>query len=133
MLPFDVNKADSATLDSLPGIGPRLAKRIIAFRDKLGGFTSVEQVKETYALPDSTFNKIKSKLFIKEGVLKKININTCTLDQLKIHPYFRYAIANAIIQYRSQHGPFKEARDLKKIMIVSDSIYDKILPYLIIQ
>ena len=131
--PFDVNTADSATLDSLPGIGPRLAKRIIAFRDKLGGFTSVEQVKETYALPDSTFNKIKPKFFIGNHELKKMNINTSSVDQLKTHPYIRYAIANAIVQYRSQHGSYKSIADIKNIMIITDDIYDKIIPYLTVK
>lgn len=128
--PFDINTADSATLDSLPGIGPRLAKRIITFRERLGGFTSVEQVGETYGLPDSTFLRIRSKLLIGKEVLNKINLNSCTLEQLKAHPYIRYALANSILQYRKQHGTFSELQDLKKIMIISDSIYYRISPYL---
>ncbi len=131
--PFDVNTADSATLDSLPGIGPRLAKRILSFRDKLGGFASVDQVKETFGLPDSTFFKIKPKLFIGNGELKKLSINTCSADQLKMHPYIRYAIANAIVQYRTQHGSFNAISDIKNIMIITDEIYDKISPYLTVK
>lgn len=131
--PFDINIADSAMLDSLPGIGPKLAKRMLAFREKLGGFVSVDQVKETYALPDSTFNKIKPKIFIGKSNLKKININTCTLDELKIHPYIRYTLANPIIQYRTQHGSFTSIEDIKKIVVISDEIYEKISPYLTIQ
>ena len=128
--PFDVNNADSAMLDSLPGIGPRLAKRILAFREKLGGFISVDQVKETYALPDSTFLKIRPKLFIGSSEVKKIDINVCTIDQLKTHPYIRYQIANAIIQYRTQHGAYNSLADLKNIMIVTNEVYAKISPYL---
>ena len=128
--PFDVNVADSAMLDSLPGIGPRLAKRILTFRDKLGGFFSVDQVKETYGLPDSTFGKIKARLFVLDNGWKRININICTLDQLKAHPYIRYMLANAIIQYRAQHGPFKALEDLKNIMVITDEIYNKIISYI---
>ena len=128
--PFDVNVADSAMLDSLPGIGPRLAKRILTFRDKLGGFFSVDQVKETYGLADSTFGKIKPRLFVLDNGWKRININICTLDQLKAHPYMRYMLANAIIQYRAQHGPFKAIEDLKNIMVITDEIYNKIISYI---
>ena len=56
---IDVNTADTSAFISLPGIGSKLAARIVTFREKLGGFYSVEQIGETYGLPDSTFQKIK--------------------------------------------------------------------------
>ena len=76
---------------------------------------------------------IKPKLFVGNEELKKININTCTADQLKVHPYIRYAIANAIVQYRTQHGSFNSVEEIKNIMLVSDEIYAKISPYLAIK
>jgi competence protein ComEA len=127
----DINKGDTSAFIALPGIGNKLANRIIAFREKLGGFYKVEQVAETFALPDSTFQKIKSKLVISSNEVKKLNINTATVDELKIHPYLRYNIANAIVQYRTAHGNFSALNDLKKIMIITDDIYDKVSPYLI--
>lgn len=54
---IDINTADTNLLKSLPGIGSKLAQRIINFREKLGGFNTVSQVAETYGLPDSTFKK----------------------------------------------------------------------------
>ncbi|MEP7238499.1 MAG: helix-hairpin-helix domain-containing protein [Ferruginibacter sp.] len=129
----DINEADTSAFIALPGIGSKLANRIIAFREKLGGFYKVEQVAETYALPDSTFQKIKDKLVIKNRGVKKLNINTATLDELKIHPYLRYNIANAIVQYRTQHGDFSAVADIKKIMLITDEIFDKAVPYLTIK
>lgn len=130
---IDINSADTSSLIALPGIGSKLANRIIAFRDKLGGFYKVEQVAETYALPDSTFQKIKEKLAISNPALKQININTATMEELKMHPYIRYNIANAIIQYRNQHGNFTSVGDLKKILIITGDIYSKLEPYLTIR
>lgn len=126
----DINEADTSALIALPGIGSKLANRIISFRDKLGGFYKIEQVAETYALPDSTYQKIKSSLQISNPEVKKININMATVDELKLHPYIRYHLANAIVQYRGQHGEFTSLADLKKIMIFSDDIYNKVEPYL---
>lgn len=126
----DINAADTSAFIALPGIGSKLANRIIAFRDKLGGFYKVEQVAETFALPDSTFQKIRSRLVISPNEVKKLNINTATVDELKIHPYLRYNIANAIVQYRAAHGIFLMLNDLKKIMIITDDIYNKVSPYL---
>lgn len=128
--PIDINSADTTAFISLPGIGSKLATRIINFRDKLGGFHTIEQVKETFGLPDSTFQKIKPYLVLKNNDVKKININTATVDELKIHPYIRYNIANVIVAYRNQHGSFSTMEDIQKIMLITDEVYQKIIPYL---
>lgn len=131
--PVDINEADSSAFESLPGIGPGFAKRILKFRDKLGGFYRIEQIAETYGLPDSTFQKIRDKLLFSSGNIRKININTAGVDQLKEHPYIRYQLANAILQYRTQHGNFTAVEDIKKIMMVTDSVFVKLSPYLTVQ
>ena len=117
----------------MPGIGSKLSQRIIAFRDKLGGFYSVNQVGETYLLPDSTFQKIKSRLFISDTAVKQININLASVDEMKVHPYLRYNLANAIFQYRQQHGNFNSVEGIKKIMLVTGDVFNKIAPYLSVQ
>lgn len=131
--PIDANKADSNAYQSLPGIGAGYARRIVKFRDKLGGFYNVNQVAETFGLPDSTFQKIKGYLQISAEGIKKININIADLEQLKEHPYIRYKLANAIVQYRSQHGNFLSVEDIKKIMLVTDEVYLKLSVYLTVE
>ncbi len=131
--PIDINLADTTAFISLPGIGSKLAQRIIAFRNKLGGFYSIEQVGETYLLPDSTFQKIKPKLTIINSNVKQININMASIDEMKAHPYLRYNLANAIFQYRQQHGNFNSVEEIKKIMLVTETAYNKISPYLVVK
>ena len=92
-----------------------------------------EQLAETYGLPDSTFQKIKGRLVIGSANVKRLNINTATIDDLKAHPYLRYNIANAIVQYRTQHGNFSAVSDIKKIMMITDEIFDKAAPYLLVK
>jgi len=128
----EINGADTAAFIALPGIGSKLSQRIINFRDKLGGFYQVDQVGETFGLPDSVFRKIKPLLQL-SGEVKKININSATLDELKVHPYIKYHLANAIVQYRQQHGNYKSVEDIRKIMIVNDEVYNKAYPYLKIE
>jgi competence ComEA-like helix-hairpin-helix protein len=127
----DINSADADAFIALPGIGNSFANRIIKFRNKLGGFYSVEQIKETYGLPDSTFQLIKPLLKLNSDV-KKININTASKDELKEHPYIRWTIANAIVEYRNQHGAFKSLDELKNIVLIEESTFKKIIPYLTI-
>lgn len=129
----DINKADSADLLPLPGIGYKLAARIINYRNKLGGFYKVEQVAETYGLSDSTFELIKNRLSISEEAIIRININTIDVNGLKQHPYIKWNIANAIIQYRKQHGDFQNINDLLKIAIVDAEIVEKLKPYFLIE
>ncbi len=126
---IDINQADSMMLEALPGIGPKLAQRIILYRNKLGGFHSIHQVSETFGLPDSTFQRIQPLLVIGASGVQPININTADLAALKAHPYIRHQLANALIQYRQQHGSFVSVQDLKKIMLVDDVLFNKLLPY----
>lgn len=129
---IEINTADTTAFISLPGIGSKLAARIINFREKLGGFISVNQLGETYGIPDSTFQKIKPRLQCSYLNLKRININTADINVLRAHPYLRWNIANAIINYRRQHGNFVSVSDIRKIDIITDDLFNKIAPYLVI-
>ena len=130
--PVDINAGDSAAFDALPGIGGGYSRRIINFRNRLGGFYKVEQIAETFGLPDSVFQKIKPLLKISGNDIKKLNINTAKEEELKAHPYIRWQLAKVITEYKKQHGDFKTLQDLKKIMTIDEETYNKISPYLII-
>ncbi|MES2773575.1 MAG: helix-hairpin-helix domain-containing protein [Bacteroidota bacterium] len=127
---IDINTADTTVLIALPGIGSKLASRIVSFREKLGGFSSISQLGETYGLPDSTFQKIKPRLVLNSSGVKQFNINTSDANTMKMHPYIKWNIANAIVQYRTQHGNFSSLADLKKIEIIDEQTFIKIAPYL---
>lgn len=129
VLVVEINRADTSAFIALPGIGSKLAARIVNFREKLGGFYSVDQVAETYALPDSTFQAIKASLQL-SGSVKTLNVNTATKDELKAHPYIRWNLANAIVEYRNQHGAFKSLDDLKNITLIDEATFERIVHYL---
>ena len=126
---IDINKAPAEEWQKLRGIGPSFSKRIAKFRDKLGGFYTINQVGETYGLPDSTFQKIKPQL-IKSPILKKININKVTEEDLKKHPYITWKQAKLIISYRDMHGDFKLVEDLLQIQAFNQEWFDKVKYYL---
>jgi len=127
----DINVADTLALIALPGIGNKLAHRIINFREKLGGFYSVEQVRETYGLSDSTFQKIRSLLKVSGEYCKKININTADYKTLSQHPYIGKNIGNAIIKYREQHGNYESVEELRKIVVITEQKFSKMRNYLV--
>jgi competence protein ComEA len=126
----DINLADSAVWSSLPGIGEKLAFRIIRFREKLGGFYQVEQVAEIFGLSDSSFQKIKPFLRLNTISLHSINLNSATREELQSHPYIRWQMAKAIMDYRLQHGGFRTTGELLQLAQMDAARFEKLKPYL---
>ncbi|HTB26466.1 MAG TPA: helix-hairpin-helix domain-containing protein [Puia sp.] len=128
----DINLADSADWSRLPGIGEKLASRIVHFREKLGGFYQVDQVAETFGLPDSSFQMIKPFLRLNTLTLNQINLNTATKEILQSHPYIRWQFAKAILEYRTQHGDFHSVDDLLQIATIDSAKFEKLKPYFVV-
>ncbi len=84
---LDINSCDSVALVGLPGIGPVLSARILKYRNLLGGFASVEQLKEVYGLPEETYDIIEGRLFADSSGIRKIKINTAVYRELNRIPY----------------------------------------------
>ncbi|MBK8880676.1 MAG: helix-hairpin-helix domain-containing protein [Haliscomenobacter sp.] len=126
---LEVNTSDSIAWESLPGIGPVLASRILKFRQRLGGFAFVDQVRETYGLPDSTFQKIRPCLILTTAP-KKLAINLLGEEEMKSHPYIGYKLAKTLTAYRQHHGPFRSLEDLFPIPVASMEAWEKLEPYL---
>ncbi len=131
---FDINSIDSAQLVSLRGIGPKLTVRILKYRNKLGGFVSLNQLHEVYGLDSITIGALMDRTYIMPGFMPKtININTADARQLSSLPYIKYNLATAIAAYRFQHGPFSSIDELHKIPLADDSLIEKIKPYLTVR
>lgn len=129
-----INTADSATWESLPGIGPFLASRIVRFRSRLGGFHSIAQVGETFGLPDSVFRRIAPLLAEESGTFSPgLDVNAATLEELKSHPYLTHRLARSIVAYRDQHGAFRKPEDLLAIETLTPELYDRLVPYVLIR
>jgi competence protein ComEA len=125
---FDLNRADTNDLKKLKGIGSKLSARIIKYRDMIGGFYSENQVKEVFGLDSVVVDELLKFGTIKNPSLKKIKINTVTVEEFK-HPYVRPYVAKSIIAYRQQHGNFTSKKDFEPIKLLDAKTLDKIFPY----
>ena len=128
---IELNSADSAKLTSVEGIGPGFAKRIIYYRERLGGFVSKEQLKEVFGLDELKYDEIKGQVRVDASRIRKININTISFDKLRLMPYLDYKQVNAIVEYRKQHGNYASIANIGNIAIIDDGILRKIEPYLV--
>ncbi len=128
---IDINTAIPEEWQRLPGIGAGRANQIVRFREKLGGFVRVEQVAETFGLPDSVFQNIKAYLQIEAQVTPKINLNTATEEVLEAHPYINFKQAKMLVAYREQHGAYSRVEDIRRIAAFSDAEwFARVMPYL---
>lgn len=126
---IDINTATVAEWQKLPGIGPYRAQKIVDFRNKLGGFVSVEQVSTTYGLPDTSFQQVAHLLNVKPPS-PALYVNRMNAEELAIHPYLKRRTAEIIVRYRDNHGPFASAEELKKVRALTTESLERLLPYL---
>ena len=126
---IEINSANIATLSKIRGIGTTLATRINRYKERLGGFLYKEQLMEVFGIDSLKYNRIKDGVRINDSVVKKININNISFVQLRLFPYLNFNQANAIIEYRNQHGKYVSFIDLKKIAILNAKDLHRMEPY----
>lgn len=127
----NINNSDTTAWRSLVGIGTVLSQRIVKYREALGGFYAVNQLREVYGLTSDTFDKIVDNLILDDqSDLVKLAVNFCTMAELIKHPYINRKQAQAIINYRNQNGFFDDLENLSKIKSLDSDFLRKIELYL---
>lgn len=129
-LRVELNSADTLTLQLLYGIGPTYAQRIVRYRERLGGFTSTDQLLEVYGITPELLARIRTHLTLDTSSVRRLDINSIELKQLAKHPYVEYYQARDIVRLR-QHGVrFHTADDLRAVPSMADSTLARLLPYI---
>lgn len=99
----DLNKADTSILKRIPGIGSTLARMIVVYRQRLGGFYDVAQLQEV----PHVGVELNKWFVVTPAGLHKIQVNSASLDKLRSHPYMDFYKAKAIMEYRRKRGKIK--------------------------
>jgi len=121
-----LNAADTAALKHVPGIGSGYAARVVRYRQRLGGFVSTDQLRDINGFPEDAIS-----YFVLDAVeVRRININSLTLAQLKAHPYINFYQAKAITDYRRLHGPLRSLQQLRLLPEFSESDIRRLEPYI---
>ncbi|MCU0432584.1 MAG: helix-hairpin-helix domain-containing protein [Bacteroidia bacterium] len=127
---IELNAADTSALMHLEGIGPVFARRIVAYRQRLGGFYSPAQLTEVFGFDEERLEMIDGKVKTDSTYIRKINVNTASAAELKKHPYFTPVVANAVVNYRNAHGPFRNLPEVMRCQLFGPDLYRKLAPYL---
>jgi competence ComEA-like helix-hairpin-helix protein len=127
---LNINTASIEELESLKGIGPFFAKQIIKYRDQLGGFVKKEQILEVWKMTIESYETLTPQIEINKSGLKKINLNTITVEELNAHPYLNWSQANSIVKMRMQRTKFSDVNEIKESKLIDEETFEKLIPYL---
>lgn len=123
---LEANAANAADLQRVPGIGEAYAAKIIAYRERLGGFLDARQLDEIDGLPYgvSTWFRVTPPA----GGVRRMNLNRADFKALNAHPYLTYEQTRAIVNQR-RRAPLRSLDDLRGSGLFSDDDLDRLRPY----
>lgn len=122
----DLNKADTSILKRIPGIGSTLARMIVVYRQRLGGFYDVSQLQEV----PHVGVELNKWFVVTPAGLHKIQVNSASLDKLRSHPYMDFYKAKAIMEYRHKRGKIKGLSQLSMFEEFTEKDLKRLSPYL---
>lgn len=122
----DVNGADTTELKKIPGIGSGIAKAIVSYRSRLGGFYALEQLAEIEYMTPSLMKWFK----LEESVVRPLKVNEAGLETLRSHPYLNFYQAKVIVEHRRKKGKLKSLSQLSLYEEFTEKDLERLSAYL---
>jgi DNA uptake protein ComE-like DNA-binding protein len=130
---IELNGASPDDLKRIKGIGDYFANKIIAYRTRLGGYIRKEQLLEVSKMDSARYAQMAPFVEVNPNAVRRINVNEADFETLSRHPYIGNNIALSLTNYRQIHGPFVELKDIKRSALITETVYQRIAPYLKVQ
>jgi len=100
----------------LPQIGGYMASRIIEFRERLGGFVNMEQLRDVKGMDSTRFATVQPYIIIGEAEIRKVDVNRADFKTLVHHPYLSYEQVKHIFNQREKRGMIKNWEQLQTLI-----------------
>lgn len=127
---LDLNTVDTLTLRKIPGIGVGYSRAIVSYRQRLGGFVSVAQLKDIEGLPD----RIEEWFTIDENAeVNRISINKSDFKTLVRHPYLSYEQVKVITTHIRKYGKLRSWKDLQLYPEFTPQDFERLTPYFVFE
>ncbi len=126
----ELNSADTTILKKVPGIGSTFARRIVKYRELLGGYVSVQQLTEVYGIDNERYEELKPWFIADSTFIRKLNVNQAPIRELYRHPYIDSQQARAINQLRRQKGRLTGWENLRLLEEFSEADRERLSHYL---
>lgn len=127
---IDLNRADTLELMQIKGIGPVFSRRILRYRNILGGYYHTSQLKEVYGIDGERFLEISPRLFADTSMIKKLRPATDDFSILLRHPYLDYEQVSQIFRLRDA-GKLDSIEDLLTLPDFTERDINRLYPYLV--
>lgn len=127
---IELNTTDTSELQIIRGIGPYTAMRIISYREQLGGYYSVHQLREIQGLDSIPIDSIIPHLTADARLIKRMMVNQCTPRRLQRHPYISFTQAKAIYEYRRMNVYLSQLEELANLKELNELDLEKLQYYL---
>jgi competence ComEA-like helix-hairpin-helix protein len=122
----DANTADTTELKKIPGIGSGIARAIVGYRHRLGGFCSLEQLQEIKYITPELLRWFK----LENDSVRRLDINRAGLDQLRAHPYLNFYQVKVIVEHRRKRGNITSLSQLSLYEEFTEKDLQRIAAYL---
>lgn len=127
----ELNSVTREALIDLPGIGAFYADKIISYRENLGGYVSIEQLREIWKFEEYVhLEHLEQFLTVDSRIIERLDLNNSTFEQLKNHPYISYSVANSIVKMRKAHSDYYDLEELLESKLIDRELFEKIRTYL---
>jgi DNA uptake protein ComE-like DNA-binding protein len=127
---IELNSADSAELTRCFGIGPSFARRIITYRNLLGGFYDKSQLMEVFGMDSVRFEGFEEQVYAEPSCISKMDLNNIEFKEMMRHPYFEYYLVKSIFNYKDGKKQIDSVAEIKDLPEIYPELYDRISPYL---
>ena len=121
----DINTADTNELKRIPGVASYRARKIVEYRQQLGGYVAVEQVMEAAKMPDELLAWVS----VSAQPTRKLDVNHLSVQRLMRHPYVSFYQARDIVEYRRKHGPLTSLDELSLLDTFPPEAIERLRPY----
>jgi len=137
---LELNSADTTELKLIRGIGSSMAKRIVKYRERLGGYSDVRQLLDDELYMDQYGHSIRSRYSLSDSILpaftvcidsiRPIAVNHASVERLQAHPYISHSLAKEIYTLRREQVKIKNIDELRVLPHMNDSLIQRLAPYL---
>jgi len=128
----DINLVEFSDLNSIEGVGVKLANRILNYRAKLQGFSKDDQLYEVWYLDTIIADRILQNFSVKSlPVIQKFNINEATFKEVLSIVYIDFELTKKIFNYRDEVAEIQSIEELKKIDGFPLDKFNRIALYLV--
>lgn len=122
---LDLNRADTAELKKIPGIGSGIARLIVNYRQRLGGFYQIEQLQEIHL----DYRPLQAWFTVTPSEIRRINLNRVGIERLRNHPYINFYQAKALVEYRKKKGALHSLKPFSLYEEFTESDLERLSPY----